>query len=174
MKGSKVPICTWSLKFQFLLLYGQLFLSYWPFRLFSRQVHQNDPKMTLNITRSKIPYTCSTSTAQVTNFSPYCRFQVTTNFEISAPNESHRTLNPEVKGTCAPHVHASYIFHRVPNFNPFCFTASHFRVTDHFGNRAPNDLKMTLKCKRPKVPQTCSTTTAESQILMFCSTASRF
>ncbi len=48
---------------------------------------------------------------------------------------------------------------RLPNFTPFGFTASRFRVTGQFETSALNDPKTTLNTKTSKVPHIHLTTT---------------
>ena len=56
-----------------------------------------------------------------------------------------------------------YIFYKC-SWVPFCSTAGHFGVTDHFDTIVLNDPKITLTTKRSKVYCTCATSVPESQI----------
>ncbi len=109
----------------------------------------NDPKVTLNPTRSNYPiYVTSVHDSQILA-------------ETSAPNDPKLTLKP----TMSNHPILYNNCPRVSNFGPFCTTTSHFGVTGHFETHAPIDLKMTLNTTRSKVHHICVTSVPESQIL---------
>ncbi len=84
-----------------------------------------------------------TSIKQVPNFSSF--------YSMARPNDPKMTLNP-IKSN-VPRICVTSVW--LPNFSPFCSTASPFRVTSHFETIAPNDTKMTLNTTRSIVPHIC-------------------
>ncbi len=122
----------------------------------------NDPKITLNTERSKVPlYTCY-NYYRIPNFSP-CHsmamlFRVIDHFETSAPNDPN--ITSKIKRSKVPPYTCCNSVPRVPNFSPFHSTGTRIRVTCHFTQVQQNDIEH----QKSKVSHICSVSTAESQI----------
>ncbi len=112
-------------KFHFISLYSQPFSSNRPFETTA----QNDPKMTVNTKRSKVPHIHVITTPESQNSLRFPYGQPVSSymsFETSAPNDLKMTLNTKGQKyfTC-------YNYPRLPNFTSYLFTASRFRVNEN-------------------------------------------
>ncbi len=139
-----VLLVSTSHKFHSVLLYDQLFWRYRPFETSAL----NNPKMTLNPTRSSVPHICITSIPES---------QISVLFTLWPAVAVLRqvrqmTLNDfePYKVKSAPYMRYQYL--RVPNFTLLRSMASRFWVTGHFEKSALNDPKMSLNPTRSNLP----------------------
>ncbi len=126
----------------------------------------NDPKLTLNPTRSTVPRICVTSIHES---------QISVRFALWPAVLRYRPFwkrytewpknNLEPYKVKLPHTrYMCYWYPWLPNFTPFRSMTSRFRDTGYFETSAPNDLKKTLNPTRLKVPHMCIISIAEYQI----------
>ncbi len=131
----------------------------------------NDPKMILNTKRSNVPHIHTTAA----KFQSVLRYGELFSSYRTFLRQVHRktTQRPRtLKGQRYP----IYMLQlpRVPDFTPFCSTASRVWVTGHFETSAPKDPKMILNTKTSKVPHMPIYIGELPNFNPFCSMASRF
>ncbi len=142
---------------------------------------QNDPRMILNTTRSKVPHICSTDTPKSKFSLSFAlrgeMFKMFEFFFIFSPFPT--TLGPNLKNKC-PEWTQNEEIHTCDTSTPesqisilFILWSPCFELQVILRKSTPNDSKMTLNTTRSKVPQTCHANTPPNFNLCL-STASRY
>ncbi len=112
----------------------------------------NDPKMTVNPTRSNVSHTCFTSNHESQISVPFALEPAV--FEVQAILMQMHQIIPKwprhLKDQMCPHMH--YWCPRVSNFSLFCFTARCFWDTGQFETRVPQSDLEPYKVKCVTIP----------------------
>ncbi len=117
----------------------------------------NDPKMTLNITRSKVPYV---DVYQIrTGFTLQPAALEIVHLEITAPKRP-----PMEPWTLRDQRYPINVFLVPPSLKFQSITATHFWVTSHLAKRTPKDTKVSLDAAGSKVSHISATSTPQLQI----------
>ncbi len=158
-----------SSKFHPILLYGKRFWVTGHFEISA----PNDPKITFNTKRSKVPHMHVAATPEPQISPPFC--SMASGFELWANlwqvhQRPKMTLN--TKWSKVPHPIYMLQLPPGPKFHSISLYGQRFCVAGQFETSAANDLKMILSTKRSKVTNICCVSTHESQISL-CSALRR-